>query len=283
MTLRQAVALAREQIAANSELAPNAAQDAASLLLHTLSLPRSILHAHPSRLLNPREQAAFLAAVDRRVRGEPIQHITGVQEFYGLPFAVSPAVLIPRPETELLVEAVLDRLPRAVALRLADVGTGSGAIAIAIAAGLPEAHVLATDLSRDALTIARRNASTHGVAARIDFLEGDLLDPLPATALPLDAVLSNPPYIPLRDRPSLPREVREFEPAMALFAGADGLALYDRLIPQAQASLRPGGLLALEIGFGQRDAIATRLRDWRAVQFLDDLQGLPRTVLARRA
>ena len=273
---------ARDQIGAVAELAATAMQDAELLLLHTLSLPRTILYTYPGRLLNEREQEAFAAAVARRVQGEPIQYIIGMQEFYGLALAVSPAVLIPRPETELLVEAVLDRLPLDGALRIADVGTGSGAIAIAIAWHLREARITAIDRSREALAVARRNAQAHGVAGQIEFVESDLLSGVAAGAT-FDAVLSNPPYVPEGDRAGLERQVREFEPAMALFAGADGMAVYDRLLPQAWACLRPGGLLALEIGAGQREAIAARLRDWRAVQFLKDLRGIPRTVVARRA
>lgn len=282
MTLRQAVVLAREQIGAVAELGTNAAQDAELLLLHTLSLPRTILYTYPSRLLDEREQAAFWAVVERRVMGEPIQYITGVQEFYGLALAVTPAVLIPRPETELLVEAVLDRLPRAGEMRLADVGTGSGAIAIALACHRPDARVVAIDRAREALAVARQNAAAHGVADRVEFLEGDLLGGLASGAPILDAVVSNPPYIPEGDRPGLERQVREFEPALALFAGVDGFGIYDRLLPQAWARLRPGGLLAMEIGAGQREAIAARLRGWRCLQFLDDLRGIPRVVLGRR-
>ena len=282
MTLRQAVVLARQQIGAVEELEATAGMDAELLLLHTLSLPRTILYTYPGRLLNEREQAAFAAAVARRVEGEPIQYITGVQEFYGLTLAVTPAVLIPRPETELLVEAVLDRLPLTGELRVADVGTGSGAIAIVIAGRLPEARVLAVDRSPEALAVARQNAETHGVAARIEFHVGDLLGGLLPGAPLLDAVVSNPPYIPEGDRASLERQVREFEPALALFAGHDGMAIYERLLPQAWACLRPGGLLALEIGVGQREAIHSRLQGWVAVQVLEDLRGIPRTVLARR-
>ena len=286
MTLRQAVCAARDQLASVDDLAPTAAQDAELLLLHTLSLPRTTIYAYPGRLLNQREQNDFAAAVDRRLKLEPIQYITGVQEFFGLPLAVSPAVLIPRPETELLVEAALDRLPQArphdQPIRLADVGTGSGAIAIAIASRMPRAEVTAIDISPEALALARRNAETHHVSGRLHLLEGDLLATLPPATPPFDAILSNPPYIPETDRRSLHPQVRDFEPARALFAGTDGLSIYERLIPQAWQHLRPSGLLAMELGAGQQHALARLLRDWRAVQFLEDLQGIPRVVLARR-
>lgn len=282
MTLRQAVCAARDQLAGIDDLQPTAAQDAELLLLHTLSLPRTILYAYPGRLLNPREQAAFAAAVARRLTREPIQYITGVQEFFGLPLAVSPAVLIPRPETELLVEAALDRLPQHRPVRIADVGTGSGAIAIAIASRMPHADLTAIDLSAAAIAIARRNAEANHVGARIHFLEGDLLAALPPDAPPFDAILSNPPYVPDADRASLHPQVRDFEPAGALFAGTHGLGIYERLIPQARQHLTPAGLLAMELGTGQQPALAQLLRDWHAVQFLNDLQGIPRIVLARR-
>ena len=292
MTLRQAVCAARDQFASMDDLAPTARQDAELLLLHTLSLPRTTIYAYPGRLLNAREEAAFAAAVARRLKREPVQYITGVQEFYGLALTVTPAVLIPRPETELLVEAALNRLPEArlpqarlpreSPLHIADVGTGSGAIAIAIASRLPQVCVTALDLSAAALAIARQNAARHDVADRINFLKSDLFSAIPAGARPFDAILANPPYIPDLHRASLHPQVRDFEPAAALFAGASGLSIYERLIPEARRHLAPAGLLAMEIGAGQRDALTRLLRSWHAVQFLDDLQGIPRVVLARR-
>ncbi len=282
MTLRQAVCAARDQLSSVEDLRPTASQDAELLLLHTLSLPRTTIYAYPGRLLNPREQAAFAAVVSRRMQREPVQYITGVQEFYGLSLAVSPAVLIPRPETELLVEGALNRLPQTGPVRIADIGTGSGAIAIAIASHLPQAHLTAIDLSADALALAHHNATIHQVVDRIHFLASDLLAALPPDAPPFDAILSNPPYIPDADRASLHPQVRDFEPAGALFAGTDGLSIYERLIPQARQHLGPAGLLAMELGAGQQPALARLLHDWHAVQFLIDLQGIPRVVLARR-
>jgi len=251
------------------------------LLLHLLTLPRTALFTDPGRALSPAEQARYDAAIARRAAGEPIQHITGQQEFYGLMLQVSPAVLIPRPETELLVEAVLARLPRSQPLRIADIGTGSGAIAIALAHHLPLAQITAVDLSPSALAIARQNAAAHGLADRIRFLRSDLLAEIDREA-PFDAIVSNPPYIPESDRNSLHPQVRDHEPAMALFAGSDGLEVYRRLIPQAFAALEAGGLLAMEIGYAQRDAIASLLARWTRVAFLDDLQRIPRVVLAAK-
>jgi release factor glutamine methyltransferase len=233
--------------------------------------------------------------VARRLTFEPIQYITGEQEFYGLTLRVAPAVLIPRPETELLVEAVLKHFehpvphasrsdawdPATNPLRIVDVGTGSGAIAIALAHHLPHASITAIDLSRRALAIARENVERHRLQRRVHLVVSDLLGAI-ANQQPFDAIVSNPPYIPVSDRPTLHPQVRDHEPSRALFAGPTGLEIYERLIPQALALLKPGGLLALEIGFGQRDALAALLSSWRQVEFLDDLQSIPRVVLARR-
>ncbi len=282
MTIRQAVSAATDKLASNGQIALTAARDAELLLLHTLALPRSTIYAHPGRRLNWKEQAAYTAAVERRLGLEPVQYITGTQEFFGLALEVGPGVLIPRPETELLVEAALQRLPYDQPLKILDVGTGTGAIAIAVASRLPQARITAVDLSLAALEVARRNVQTHGLDGQIQLLASDLLGSLPDTGASFDAILSNPPYIPQRDRATLHPEVRDFEPEQALFAGHDGLEVYRRLIPQSRAALRRGGLLALEIGCGQRASIAELLNGWRGVQFLDDLQGIPRVAVARR-
>ena len=282
MTIRQAIRAASSQLANHPELALTADRDATLLLLHTLALPPTTIYSHPSRLMNGREQAAYNAAIARRLRCEPVQYITGHVEFFALDLIVSSAVLIPRPETEFLVEAALARLPQDVPLRIADVGTGSGAIAVAIASHLPHARITAIDLAPAALSVARANAGRHGLRDRIHCLAGDLLAALPADEPPFDAILANPPYVPETDRAGLHPQVRDHEPAQALFAGPDGLAIYTRLIPQACERLRSGGLLALEIGHGQRPAIADLLRTWRAVHFLPDLQGIPRVALARK-
>ena len=334
MTLRQAVSHAASKLGAVPPLAPTASRDAELLLLYALRLPRTTLFSDPGRLLSPREQAAFDTAVNRRLTCEPIQYITGTQEFFGLALRVTPATLIPRPETELLVEAVLDRLPRDRPLRIADVGTGTGAIAIALASHLPEAHITAIDLSPAALAIARENAATHGLTDRIRFLHADLLstllnpapephssvelhpaspysaapysadpysavptsgDPDPNVANPapvlhpaptssptrFDAVISNPPYVPETDRPTLHPEVRDHEPATALFAGPTGLDIYRRLIPQARCALIDNGLLALEFGHGQSQSLQSLLSGWHELRILEDLAGIPRVALAR--
>ena len=278
MTLRQAIAAAAEQMALDPDLAPTAARDAELLLLHTLALPRTAVYTDAARALTAAEQTAFASAIARRLAHEPVQYIRGTQEFFGFALHVTPATLIPRPETELLVEAALAHLPRERPLRLADVGTGSGAIAIAVAWHLPQAVVVALDHSPAALEIARENARTHGVLDRIRFRHADLLSAEPG---PFDAILANLPYVPESDRAGLHPQVRDHEPPSALFGGGtDGLDLYRRLIPQAASSLAPGGLLALEFGAGQRDKLAHLLASWRDPRFLDDLQAIARVALA---
>lgn len=276
MTLREAMAAALTRLAGDPELRSSSQQDAEYLLLHRLQISRAALRAHPLRELTAEELAGYEADVARRLRHEPIQYITGEQEFYGLRLRVTPTVLIPRPETEHLVEAVAARLAGAV--RILDVGTGSGAIALALAKELPEAIVTAVDLSPAALAVARSNASALGFAKRVRFLESDLLEAIDGEKF--DAVVSNPPYVPEGDRAGLAAQVREFEPGMALFGGNSGLDVYRRLIPQAYESLEVGGLLAMEIGFGQREAVAGLLDGWREIEFVDDLQGIARVVMA---
>ena len=279
-TLREALAAATTLLAQNEQLRDTAARDAEYLLLNTAGLARATLIAHPDRELTTDQESSFWQSIHRRKANEPIQYITGTQEFYGLDFQVTPAVLIPRPETELLVESVLRILPQDQPLRIADVGTGSGIIAIAMAVHLPHAEVTALDLSPAAIAIARRNAETHQVADRITFLHSDLLAAVAGQTF--DAILSNPPYVPSSDLPTLHPQVRDHEPHAALFAGPTGLDLYVRLIPQAYAALIPDGLLALEIGYGQSRPILELLGQWQDLSLLLDLQGTPRTVLARK-
>ena len=281
ITVREALTRATGQLSAHPDLQPTALADAVLLLRHTLTASRADLLAHPERPLDREQQARYQRLLEQRLRFEPIQYILGTQEFFGLNLRVTSAVLIPRPETELLVEAVLARLPHDTPLRIVDVGTGSGAIALALAHSLPHASVTAVDLSPEALALARENAATHHLADRIHFLQSDLMQQLEAEP-PFDAIVSNPPYIPDADAPTLHPQVRDHEPVQALFAGPTGLEIYARLIPQAHTLLKPGGLLALEIGFGQRDALASLLILWHAIEFLPDLQGIPRIALARR-
>jgi release factor glutamine methyltransferase len=217
--------------------------------------------------------------VERRATGEPIQYITGEAEFYGLPFLVTPDVLITRPETEHLVEKVIALAHQFRKPRIVDIGTGSGAIAIALASHLPHAAITAIDLSTSALAIAQKNAKHNGVAIR--FLQGELLDPVAGEEF--EIIVSNPPYVPTTDRDSLSVEVRDHEPALALFAGADGLDIYRRLIPQAFTGLVPGGYLALEIGYGQSQSIEALLAasGFKQIEFVPDLQSIPRVAVAQ--
>jgi release factor glutamine methyltransferase len=259
-----------------------ARQDAEALLLHVVRCERAALLVRWKEVLDAEEAASYVALLERRLAGEPIQYITGETEFYGLPFHVTREVLIPRPETEHLVEKALELAVGFQALRIVDVGAGSGAIAISLACKLPQAAVTAIDLSSPALAIAHENAERNGVSGRIRFLRGDLLAPVKDEQF--EIVVSNPPYVPAGDRASLAVEVREFEPPLALFAGGDGLDVYRRLIPAAFATLTPGGFVALEIGFGEAQAIAGLLMDagFESIEFVPDLQNIPRVVCAQR-
>jgi release factor glutamine methyltransferase len=272
------------------------------LLLHVLSRNRTWLYAHPEEILTDAEAHRFFDLIVRRAVGEPTQHLTGKQEFWGLEFEVTPDVLIPRPETEHVIEVALDRLAlrelragrpqksTGEGLQIADIGTGSGCIAIALAKELPAANFVATDISPAALAVAKRNAQRHAVADRIRFLESNLLDalglPLATRHSPLsfDLIASNPPYIGRREASSLPREVRDHEPAGALFGGEEGYELYADLIAQSAQHLNPGGILALELGHNSLPAVPPLLdpANWTNVGVTNDLAGIPRVLAAER-
>jgi release factor glutamine methyltransferase len=281
LSYREALTRATDQLSAHPDLRPTALADAVTLLMHSLRVDRPTLIAHPERLLDREQQAEYQRLIERRLRFEPIQYISGTQDFYGLALRVSPAVLIPRPETELLVESALAHLSHDRALRIVDVGTGSGAIALALATHLPQATITAVDLSLDALDIAQSNIREHRFSDRIRILKSDLLESL-ENEQPFDAIVSNPPYVARGDAPTLHPQVRDFEPHAALFAGDSGLDIYRSLIPQAERLLKPGGLLALEFGFDQADDLRAMLAHWRTPTLLDDLQGIPRVALAWR-
>jgi release factor glutamine methyltransferase len=226
-------------------------------------------------------EARFESLIARRAAREPFAYIAGRQEFWGLRFDVTPAVLIPRPESELLVEAVAEIVEPASAVRIADVGTGSGCLAVAIACERAGATIVATEIAEDAIAVARGNAAHHGVAHRISFCRTDLLAGLNG---PFDVVVSNPPYVREVDRLALQPEVR-WEPPSALFAGADGLNVIRRLLPQATERLKPGGTLMFEIGFGQADAVAGLISATPGITMVElrgDLQHIPRAAIARR-
>jgi release factor glutamine methyltransferase len=253
-------------------------RDAELILAHVLGCDATALLTHPERMLSAKEAEQFEVLLKRRVASEPVQYLTGTQEFFGLLFEVSPDVLIPRPETEHLVEAVLERSGREANPRIVDVGTGSGAIAVAIAHALPRSRVTAVDLYPPALAIARRNAERHGVIDRVTLRQSDLLAAAGTTEF--DVVVSNPPYI--ADAEALEPQVANYEPRSALYAGPTGLEIYQRLIPQARTALKPRGWLIMEIGYGQQPALQTLLSDWLDVNFVPDLQGIPRVVQAQK-
>jgi release factor glutamine methyltransferase len=283
---------------------PSATLAAELLLMHVLGRDRAWMYAHPEDRLNSAAAEDYYGLLARRTAGEPTQYLTGKQEFWGLEFEVTPAVLIPRPETEHVVEVALERLgekrgikinmrtgaPSAV-LRVADVGTGSGCIAVALARELPHAEIYATDISADALAVARRNAKRHGVADRIHFVQTDLLQALSRESgmagepAGFDLIVSNPPYVARNEAGELPREVREHEPEKALIGGSTGIELYGRLIEEAGELLAARGILVLELGYNGADAvraILSRQRDWVNVSVTNDLAGIPRVIAAER-
>jgi release factor glutamine methyltransferase len=258
------------------------------LLMFTLDCNRAYLYAHSERDLTPDEQARYKAGLDERARGVPSQYITGHQEFWGLDLIVTPAVLIPRPETEHVVESTLElaRLrsrggqeypPHRV--RIIDVGTGSGCIALALAKELPEGEIHATDISPAALEIAAANGARLGLENRIQFHEANLLEGLGSE---FDFVVSNPPYVGESEQDQVQLEVRKFEPHNAVFAGRTGVEVIERLIPQARGALRPEGWLVMEISETIAERTKKLLIDWNEVSILPDLQSIPRVVRARK-
>jgi release factor glutamine methyltransferase len=285
------------------------------LLMHALGRDRAWMYAHVEEPLDDAKYEQFFTLIARRAAGEPTQYLTGKQEFWGLEFEVTPAVLIPRPETEHVLEVALARLgERGIKIHMdtgapreklcvADVGTGSGCLAVALAYELPHADVYATDISAPALEVARRNAARHGVADRVHFLQCDLLDTLQYTnpvvagqrsAVPasepheprFDLIVSNPPYVALDDAPQLQREVRDYEPHRALFGGRTGVEIYGRLIEQAGELLRDRSILVLELGHDSAEYVRGIFEEhsgWTKVSITMDLAGIPRVLAAERA
>jgi len=248
--------------------------------MFTLSCDRAYLFAHPERELTADDQGRYEAALAERVRGVPTQYITGHQEFWGMDLIVSPAVLIPRPETEHVIEAALEaaRLGHDF-LRIVDVGTGSGCIALALAKELPKAEIHATDISPAALEVARANAARHQLENRIFFHQTDLLEGLSA---PFDFVVSNPPYVGESEADDVQLEVRKFEPRNAVFAGPTGLEVIERLVPQAWKMLSPGGRLIMEISGTIVHGTKRLLKSWDDVRITADLQSIPRVAQAQK-
>jgi len=263
----------------------DAAADVEVLARHVLGWDRGRLLANRRDAVPPAFVQPFAALVERRAGRVPVAYLTGTREFYGLDFEVTPDVLIPRPETELAVEAALEALADpASGGRAVDVGTGSGCIAVAIAATRPGATIVAVDRSRAALAVARRNARRHGVGDRVALVAADLLTAL-SPRRPVDVVVSNPPYVPDASADVAP-DVARHEPASALYAGPDGLDVIRRLVVDAAPIVRPGGRLVLEIGIGQADAVAAAAeaaRAWAGVTFRPDLQGIARIGVLSRA
>jgi release factor glutamine methyltransferase len=273
---------------------PSFTLSAELLLLHVTGRDRTWIYSHPEEILPPAEITTFFTLVDRRCQGEPTQHLTGKQEFWGLEFQVTPDVLIPRPETEHVVEVALDRLavrelragrsPKlsGEGVAIVDIGTGSGCIAIALAKELPSAIVYASDISPSALEVARRNADRLGFAARIRFLESHLFDGF--LPLKFDLIVSNLPYIGRRETNSLPREVRDHEPEVALYGGEEGYELFGALVAQSQSFLKSGGLLVLELGHDSLPAVQPLLGTpaWANIAVTNDLSGIPRVLSAER-
>ncbi len=258
-------------------------REAGSLLSHVVGRDSAFLITHADEALTPAERADFRDAVARRVAGEPFQYIAGRQEFYGLEFEVTPDVLIPRPETELLVETALELLKGTDAPLLCDVGTGSGCIAVTLLHERQDARGFALDVSPPALRVAERNAERHGVGERLRLLVSDCFDALGAgghEGVRFDLVTSNPPYVAEADIAGLQPEVREYEPRGALTPGGDGLDVIRRLVTEAPPFLKLGGHLLLEIGFGQHEQVAALVDPdvWTLLGIHKDLQGIPRTV-----
>jgi release factor glutamine methyltransferase len=255
--------------------------DAEVLLAHTLHKDRSWLYAHPLEIPSQHHLDEFYRLLTRRERREPVAYLTGHKAFFALEFQVNQYVLIPRPETELLVETAIQMASRSFS-SIADVGTGSGCIAIALAKNVAEASFFAVDVSPQALQLAQKNAARHGVADRISFLEGDLLQPLPG---PVDLIVSNPPYVSDEELRAAAPEINQYEPPLALAGGHDGLEIIRQLLPQAKDKLKPGGSLLVEIGASQGPAATDLVNSHfpaASVQIKKDLAGLDRLLVVER-
>lgn len=291
VTLGEALHLAIQSLTAAG--VPSPRLNAELLLMFTLACDRAHLYGHPERELTKEEQRRYSDTLAQRSTGIPAQYITGHQEFWGMDLIVTPAVLIPRPETEHVVEKVIARVKDkgklglraeavspAEALRIVDVGTGSGCIALALAKELPEAEIHATDISASALEIARANAARHQLDDRIHFHQSDLLSGVEDA--PFDFVVSNPPYVGESEEDEVQLEVRKFEPRAAVFAGPTGTEVIARLIPQAYRRLKPGGWLVMEISGTISSRVRELLSDGKNVEITEDLQGIARVAAAER-
>jgi release factor glutamine methyltransferase len=284
MQLKQAVDSAYQLFVEND--VPSPRLNAELLLVFILNRERAYLYAHPERELNADEQSSYDEVIRERARGCPTQYIIGHQEFWGLDLLVSPAVLIPRPETEHVVETVLELVKEYPFdgpghLKLIDVGTGSGCIALALASELPHAEIQACDISEGALEMAQTNAARLDLGEKVLFRKSDLLAAY--TDEKFDFVISNPPYVGEADADKVQKQVREFEPKIAVFSGVEGMDIYRRLIPQAHNALRPGGWFVAEIGYSEEAKVRNLLAGWTDIQVTADLQGIPRVIAARKS
>ena len=281
MTLQDALATARARLVSTGLSAADAAADVDVLARHALGWDRARLLAGQQQPAPPSFEPRFSELMQRRLRREPTAYILGVREFWGLDFKVTPAVLIPRPETEFIVEEALPLLGAIARPRVADVGTGSGCIGVSIATAAPQAQVTATDLSSEALAVARENAFAHGVAGRMTFVETSYLDGVDG---PFDLIAANPPYVRDGDKPALSRDVRH-EPDVALFGGQDGMRDVAGVLLAAVRTLAPGGWLLMEFGYGQEDDVRAQISKQpllRLDRIRDDLQGIARTAIMQR-
>jgi release factor glutamine methyltransferase len=275
--------LHRSTLELSASGSPSPRLDAEVLLMHFLKIDRLELCIRPDKQVSEEECTGYSRWIERRSRGEPVAYITGIKEFWSLVFEVDRNVLIPRPETECLIEEVLKRCGREREhLRIIDIGTGSGAIGIVLAGELPSARVVVTDISRGALSVARRNAERHGVAGQMEFMEGDLFA---SAAGEFDVIVSNPPYIPNGVYPVLPEGIRAFEPREALIAGPDGADFHRRIISDGTGRLKPGSHIFLEIGEGQKGLVEALFREeglYDSIGFRADYGGMDRVAIARR-
>jgi release factor glutamine methyltransferase len=282
MEINALVADARRRFRAAGITPDEAALDARLLAQHVLSWDAARLMTHGDEPASPEFQRDFEALVARRCAREPLAYITGTREFWNLAIEVTPAVLVPRPETELLIEAALEHFDRGQAVRALDVCTGSGCVAVGLGREFPRATIVASDVSPAALEVAQRNVVRHGLSGRVRSACSDLLADI---AGPFDLIVANPPYVPAVDAKSLQPEVREFEPAAALFAGNDGMQVIRRLVKQAPGALAPDGLFIFEFGAGQDDAVKAILcaeKSLALVEVKRDLQDIPRAAVVRR-
>ena len=261
---------------------PQALLEAKVLLLRAAALTEERYLAAPNNPCSPKAEAYFRRLVEKRLGGVPLSYLTGVKEFWSIPFKVTPSVLVPRPETEVLVEKVLELSTRESEAIL-DVGTGSGCIAVALAKELPRAYIQAVDISEMALRVARGNAALHKTR-HVQFHRSDLFSAFRGTGVRFDFIVSNPPYISRDEWDGLPPEVRDFEPRRALLSGESGLEMIERLVRRAGTFLKPGGYLIFEIGDGQRDRVLALFgKRWTEIETAWDMAGKPRVITARRA